>query len=215
LIEVGADAIASMLKVNTIMIKLCLHQTSISGSDIESIVLALHQNKSLQHLDLSDNDIDNEMFRIIVTMLKINKALKSLDLSGKYISCAGAKELACAFQHNIQLTNIYIHMNHIQNEGRTVLLSTLTDWNDILIQLTCNARQAIEDEEDDDDDDNNNNNIHCRMAKILKENALGTRVAPKKEERRRHNIYHWRIESWVIQKSVKVHHKRKVITKII
>jgi Leucine Rich repeat len=77
----GADALASMLKVNTTLVKLCLYDTSISRAGIESIVLALHQNNSLQYLDLRDNNIDDEMFGIIVTMLKINKTLKSLDLS--------------------------------------------------------------------------------------------------------------------------------------
>jgi Leucine Rich repeat len=202
----GADALASMLKVNTTLVKLCLYDTSISRAGIESIVLALHQNKSLQYLDLGYNDIDDAMIGTIVNMLKINKTLKNLDLTGNFISSVGVKELAGAFQNNIQLTHLnLIWNNNIQIDGATFLLCALNDWNDNLIELKYDVRFG----------DNNDADIQRQVDKILSENALGTRVAPKNEERRRRNIYHWLIESWVLQKSVKVHHKRKVITKII
>jgi hypothetical protein len=76
------DAIASTLKVNTTLSKLCLHHTSLSRSNIESTI-AMHQNKSLQYLDIDYNfTIDDEIFGIIVKMLKIKKTLKNLDVSG-------------------------------------------------------------------------------------------------------------------------------------
>jgi Leucine Rich repeat len=186
------DAIASMLKVNTTLIKLSLHHTSLSKSNIESISLALHQNKSLQYLDIGHNYIiDDEIFGIIVNMLKINKTLKNLDVSGNDITSAGFKELACAFQHNIQLTHLNLLYNNIQIDGSTFLLSALNDWNDNLIKLNYNERF----------DNKNDIDIQRQVDKILTENALGTRVAPKKEEHRRHNIYNWMSKSWVIQKS--------------
>jgi Ran GTPase-activating protein (RanGAP) involved in mRNA processing and transport len=119
-----ADALTSMLKINTTLTKLCLRETNISMSCTQSIVLALHQNKTLQQLDLGYNYIiDDKEFVTIVNMLKINKTLKSLDLSGNYISSVGIKELACAFPYNIQITHLYLScsMNCTQNDDAIVL----------------------------------------------------------------------------------------------
>jgi hypothetical protein len=65
-----------MLKVNTTLTRLSVRQAEIPSSDVECIVHAMHQNNSIQVLDLSCIYFGEKVFAVIYEMLKINKTLR-------------------------------------------------------------------------------------------------------------------------------------------
>jgi len=86
---------------------------------------ALHNNDTLQTINLSYLGIEDEGAKAIAEALKVNKTLKTLNLKYNKISDEGAKAIAEALKVNTTLTTIHLNHNNIGPEGAKDLAEAL------------------------------------------------------------------------------------------
>ena len=73
-----------------------------------AIAEGLAVNKSVQVLDLSNNQMCHGGARLLCLALKRNKTLKSLDMRWNNIGVAGGREFLAALQHNKTLVALQL-----------------------------------------------------------------------------------------------------------
>ena len=106
--------------------KLCINTTcSEEMHDVNPIGVALHQNNSLTHLELSSNSITSEGVKEIARALETNRALTFLNLHDNHISRSGAIALAEGIRSN--KNSVLEYLNLSENYIPEHLLDTLND----------------------------------------------------------------------------------------
>ena len=112
-IHFGNSAAAAFSKAlqsqDTQLTVLNLQNTSISSSCVITLAEALQSNRTLQRLDLSENEIGYLGAAALAQALKKNQTLTHLQLSGNKIGDSGAKEFVEALQCNE--TFIFLDLN--------------------------------------------------------------------------------------------------------
>ena len=86
---------------------------------------ALANNKTLEELYLSRNNIGAEGVKCLAAALKVNTTLERLELTNNNVGDEGAKYLAEALKVNITLERIYLYGNNIGDEGAKYLARAL------------------------------------------------------------------------------------------
>jgi Leucine Rich repeat len=186
----GAKKLATLLQMNPWVTSLTLCEINVSATGITDIVKSLHQyNNSLKSLTLRWNSIDDDGVMAIADLVQYNKSIRHLDVSYNYISSVGIAAIAVALRDNMSLTSIDLRGNNIGEEGAIALLGTLQDWNDTLTDLkfTLPSQSVSE----------STLLIFERIVHFAEENHQGSRVAPRKAERRRFIISSWLLMQWV------------------
>jgi Ran GTPase-activating protein (RanGAP) involved in mRNA processing and transport len=88
---------------------------------LPSLCEVLKKNTSLEHLNLSQNELDVESVTLICTALQKNKTLKELDLASNRFECEGVTPLTDLLPHasskqksESQLQSLRLSHNRIQ-----------------------------------------------------------------------------------------------------
>ena len=81
--------------------------------------------RTLQKLDLSNNNLSDDGAATISDGLKTNRTLLELNISHNGIEDNGAQEIAKAIKINLSLQNVDISKNYISNEGLLYFMETV------------------------------------------------------------------------------------------
>lgn len=123
----GAQALAQWLKINDSLANhLDLTHCLIDDAAVKILADSLAENKTLQQLCLSNNEIADVGAEALAGMLKHNSVLHTLILAKNKISKDGAKALAEALSANNSLKKIDLKDNLIDCQGMTDLLKAMT-----------------------------------------------------------------------------------------
>lgn len=139
--KVDGDAAAS-LAAYLGSAKCSLQSIKLSHADVDdgelvAFTKALHSNKSLQTLDVSNNLVgSSESLNVVrpsittggealATMLSINQTLTCLDLSWNYLRLGGAIELGKALAYNTGLCELNLSYNAFGNAGAQAIGESL------------------------------------------------------------------------------------------
>ena len=116
--------------------QLCLYITGIGEPDCEALCELLKSTHSLQHLDISLNNLSSESVASIITGLSHNSSLTHLNISSSHFSMANVDSLASVLKDHSKstLTKLYLKDCHISSEG-TVELATALCKNTTLKHL--------------------------------------------------------------------------------
>ena len=113
--------IAEILKNNRNITKLCINNTQ-SVRDVNPIGMALQKNKSLKHIELSNNSITSKGIEMIAEALETNKNIEHLVLRNNHIDESGAIALVKGIKKNnnsaleyLDLSKNYIHSRNLNN----------------------------------------------------------------------------------------------------
>jgi Ran GTPase-activating protein (RanGAP) involved in mRNA processing and transport len=115
------EEITKALKVNKTLEVLNLSQNNLGESDMTYIADALETNTSIKSIVLSGNDADDAGFEAIAKALKVNNTLTTVNLSDNPIGYDGAKAIAKALKVNNTLTTIDLSANMIGDKGAGVI----------------------------------------------------------------------------------------------
>jgi Ran GTPase-activating protein (RanGAP) involved in mRNA processing and transport len=110
------------LKINTSLKSLAVARCSL-GTDA-SVAIA-ESGKFLTHLDLSNNDINDDGASRIANFLTNNRRLIELKLSSNKIGSFGAVRIARAITFNTTLIRLYMSLNRIGDRGARCLADAL------------------------------------------------------------------------------------------
>ena len=113
----GAIKIAGAIKVNKTLQELDIRQNNISDNGAAAISDALKSNSSLKILNISSNKITDEAAFKIGEAIKMNETLLQLDLSHNSISDDGAAAISDALKSNNSLQMLDMSFNNITNEA--------------------------------------------------------------------------------------------------
>lgn len=113
-----------------------LRAAGLNDASIEA--LAPNLPVSLQHLDLSSNEIGDPGFLELATALPNLKNLQSLDLLATNIKDDGAIALATALQHLEKFSFLRMVYSHVRDAGALALFNALKDKKDIRVYLHNN-----------------------------------------------------------------------------
>jgi len=116
--------IVSFLSKMTALQHLDLSDNDINDKDVEILAPALGNMTALRTLSLGDNEIGNKGVEILAPALGKMTALKDLDLSDNAIGIEGATALALALK-DLNLKELDLSNNEIGNEGATALAPAL------------------------------------------------------------------------------------------
>jgi len=94
-----------------------ISDNNISGMGAQEIAKALCENRTLHKLDISNNNILNDGAKAISNFIKKNSILQELIIKGNNISIEGAKEITEAIKINTTLQKLDISDNKISNSG--------------------------------------------------------------------------------------------------
>ncbi|KAJ1332548.1 hypothetical protein BSLG_008850 [Batrachochytrium salamandrivorans] len=123
----GAQALAHVLKLNTTLVRLDLTNNSIKNGGVY-IGSSLKANRTLTHLNLSDNQMGPESGKAIATMIADNTSLTTvllrvLDLSYNQIGNLGGLALGVALVANETLRDLNVSWNEMRSRGIGALLT--------------------------------------------------------------------------------------------
>ena len=110
---------------------------------------SIFEVKTLQKLDLSNNNLSNEEAAIISDGLKSNNSLQELYVSCNQITSEGAKKIGEAIQVNITLQKLDINANIISDDGVAAISDALKSNNslqDLYMahnHITCEGAKTI------------------------------------------------------------------------
>ena len=100
------------------------------GCRLFALALGSSTNKSLQKVELEDNNISEEGIVDIITALSMHPHLKHLDLDGNRLRKDGCVALATLLQNSAkELQYLYISHNEINDEGVEALVSALKNYS--------------------------------------------------------------------------------------
>ncbi|KJE97224.1 hypothetical protein CAOG_07665 [Capsaspora owczarzaki ATCC 30864] len=123
--EAGARAIAEALRVTTTLTLLRLNVNGIGSAGVRTIAEALKVNKTVTVLNLSENQIGDIGAQVIADALKVNTTLKYLVLSANQIGAAGAHAIAELLKVNTQMGWLSLHRNRIGDAGAQTIAEAL------------------------------------------------------------------------------------------
>merc|ERR1711916_268090 len=107
----GVIAIADLLRVNSTITEVQLHNNSITDEGVETLCEALGENVSVTKVDLSHNSIGPVGVAHIHKLMAANKAIRSIDVSGNDGIVEGA-QLAQTLQNGgISLSSLCFSRN--------------------------------------------------------------------------------------------------------
>ncbi|XP_076989655.1 NACHT, LRR and PYD domains-containing protein 4 [Tamandua tetradactyla] len=130
-LDKGMDLLCEALRhpdctLETLVLTYC----NLSGSCWENLSEALLHNKSLIHLDLSANALEDNGFKLLCEVFKhTNSHLQSLCLVKCLITAEGCRYLASVLTHNQNLRYLEIGCNPIEDDGVKLLCKALTHPN--------------------------------------------------------------------------------------
>ena len=102
-----------------------LSSSQIDDDGVKELAIALQSNTSLERLNASYNRIGDEGAKALANVLRSNTSLQHLDLGSNQIEDEGAKELAIALQSNTSLERFYFSNNRFGDEGAKALANVL------------------------------------------------------------------------------------------
>ena len=126
----AAVVISSFLKTDRILQEFKLSGNRITNKAIGVIMKAIqiNGNSNLQLLDISSNDMYDNIAVIIGEYLKCNTTLKVLDIS-KNCLAKGIKVIADSVQENITLQKLFVSDNQIYYDELVSISESLTRNN--------------------------------------------------------------------------------------
>lgn len=135
-----ANRIQTVLKSNAQLTSLSLPENAISGDLCRAIVAGLVRNKTLKHLDLSHNHIeDSGAHALGVVLLQKDIILDTLKLHDNGIGPAGAIGLGQALSVNKSLKTLTLSLNRMGDEGGKAIFAGLaTNKSVTCLDLSCN-----------------------------------------------------------------------------
>ena len=110
--------------------ELLLYNTGIAEPDCETLCELLKSSHSLQHLDISDNNLSSESVANIITGLSHNSSLTNLNVSNSHFSMANVDSLVSVLKDHPKkctLTWLYLRDCHISSEGAVELAAALCE----------------------------------------------------------------------------------------
>ncbi|KAH6601384.1 hypothetical protein BASA50_001654 [Batrachochytrium salamandrivorans] len=116
----GAQALAHVLKLNTTLVRLDLTNNSIKNGGVY-IGSSLKANRTLTHLNLSDNQMGPESGKAIATMIADNTSLTTVLLRGNNLGDKEASYISDALKQNSTLEVLDLSYNQIGNLGGLAL----------------------------------------------------------------------------------------------
>lgn len=124
---------------------LFLKNNHISDIGLKKILHSLQQNKTIQHLILSNNNICISEFckAAIMDLLKVNHYIGWLVLNGNNINDEGAINLANSLKENKSVIHLILSENKITDKGLKVLLKNIEN-HPKLESLFLNNNQLTE-----------------------------------------------------------------------
>ena len=122
-----ATMIGKAIKVNKTLQKLDISNNNISDDGAAAISDGLTCNISIQELNMSNNNIIDEGAKMIGEAIKVNKTLQKLDISNNSnsISDDGAVAISDGLKYNISLQELNMSCNKITNEGAKLIAEAI------------------------------------------------------------------------------------------
>eukprot|EP00054_Salpingoeca_dolichothecata_P028026 m.209465 g.209465 ORF g.209465 m.209465 type:complete len:599 (-) comp26105_c0_seq4:94-1890(-) len=114
----GAKALGNMLRKTCSLKRLKLEWNAIGAweNGIDGLVSGLVCNKTLEMLDLRNNQINSRGGGVIADSLQTNTSLKSLDLRWNNLGELGGRALLAALDNNTTITSLLVDGNHIPHD---------------------------------------------------------------------------------------------------
>jgi len=125
----GAKHLASLLTNNTTLQYLDLSAVDIQDNGLAVIILALQKNNSLTHLNLQNNNISDKSFTLLSDLLQTNKGLTYLSLRALNLGDNGVSILSKGLSANQTLTALDLQNNKIDNSGFFDILNAVNKTN--------------------------------------------------------------------------------------
>ncbi|CAF2751545.1 unnamed protein product [Rotaria sp. Silwood2] len=122
-----------------------LMSTKITQRGVSILANALRDNKCLEELNISHNNISDSGIRYLSSTIN-SSVLKQLDLAENDISDEGAKYLAEMLETNTHLLGLLLSENQIGDDGVNMFANSLTHGNTSLEFLNLSANTDISDE---------------------------------------------------------------------
>ncbi|UJR32728.1 hypothetical protein I4U23_020187 [Adineta vaga] len=138
--------------LNEVIIKkeckqLLLESNKITSIGVSILVQGLHNNNSLNYLDLSHNQISDDGIATLVKILATNnETLTKLGLAKNQITDEGMKCLVKLIKTNRTLTQLDLCSNKIGNEGTRLLMNAITNHQSTIEVLWLMNNPLISDE---------------------------------------------------------------------
>ena len=123
--DAGVTALAQALHQNSTLQHLDLSNNSLSDAGTTAVAQALHHNSTLWELDLSNNSLSDAGTTAVAQALHHNSTLWELDLSNNSISDAGTTAVAQALHHNSTLRELDLSNNSVSDAGTTAVAQAL------------------------------------------------------------------------------------------
>jgi Ran GTPase-activating protein (RanGAP) involved in mRNA processing and transport len=125
----GAKHLASLLTNNSTLQYLDLSAVDIQDNGLAVIILALQKNNSLTHLNLQNNNISDKSFTLLSDLLQTNKGLTYLSLRALNLGDNGVSILSKGLSANQTLTALDLQNNKIDNTGFFAILNAVNKTN--------------------------------------------------------------------------------------
>lgn len=149
--HVGISALANGLSTNLGLRILNLNDNTVGPKGAQALAGILHNFSGLERLNLGDCLLKTRGAIVLANALAVkgnHPALKELNLSFNEIRVLGAGVIADAMADKTELTTLILDGNAFGDEGKAMIIKSLTDSERIESLGTME-----EDEGDDDDDD--------------------------------------------------------------
>jgi Ran GTPase-activating protein (RanGAP) involved in mRNA processing and transport len=125
---------------------LLLHDNLITSEGVTIIANALHNNTTLQELNLWNNRASDIGVNALARALSDNNsALRSLGLGQNGITDVGARDLAEMLKINTKLTRLWLFYNEIGDQGVQLLADALARNNQSLQWLDLRLNKSVTD----------------------------------------------------------------------
>ncbi|GAV01689.1 hypothetical protein RvY_12362 [Ramazzottius varieornatus] len=112
--EVFVSMCTEMLECNKHLVELHLGKAGIDDSDLETLMLGLHRNKTLRYLDLHSNKLKSDGARLLMEYLIKNSSLEVLDIDSNHVSNEGAEYLANAIYEKSSVFGCLLQFGRLQ-----------------------------------------------------------------------------------------------------
>eukprot|EP00048_Salpingoeca_helianthica_P024266 m.30932 g.30932 ORF g.30932 m.30932 type:complete len:651 (-) comp9276_c2_seq3:61-2013(-) len=114
----GAQAIAEMLRTNATLKELYLGWNTLGefDSDLAPLCTALTLNRTLEILDLRNNQLGTAAGVRLATALEVNKTLRRINLMWNNIGAAGSRALVSAMACNSTIIEMRLDGNHVPED---------------------------------------------------------------------------------------------------
>jgi len=133
--EIGANALGEMLQTNQ-----GLHCLSVISALVvcEPFLSKLPMNKTLQRLNLAQNNLADAGAVQLAQILSSNEGLVHLDISGNAIEDPGAQAIFQALENNKFLQVLIMESNYCRDHGANALATLLRQTNIALQNVNLN-----------------------------------------------------------------------------